>query len=384
MIGERARQEERRAVASTLRRFAQRVERSLFAGEEPDGDLACVPSLLAELRELGVLADPSPDHPGHELGVWGQHCREEGAGLSLLALSLLGEACAGFAAAVHAQGLGCLALDGQEGFPPGAALAAAFTPHYGLPFGPEGSGLRLEGQEGGLRLHGGSHFLLAAGPPAGLVCFARAGDGPEAEWAAVAVEGDAQGVELAPAGRRTGLRGAHQYHVRCEQAPVQRELQRGAAARRALQRVVACDWLGQAAIALGAARRAARDARTYAAQRYQGGRIIEEHASVRLLLGTAQYDAGLLADVLQRHAGVGLSSLEPAALLRWAAEARLAVGEHAQRAVTDCLQVLGGYGYMEDYGMEKRLRDVSVLKSLHGAPDRLRLLLDDLARGEDT
>lgn len=384
MIGERARQEEWRAVESTLRRFAERVERTLFDGEKPDGDLACVPSLLAELRELGVLADPSPDHPGHELGVWGQHCREEGAGLSLLALSTLGEACGGFAAAVHAQGLACLALDGQGDFPPGVLLAAVFMPHYGLPFGPEGSGLWLEGQGDGLRLRGESHFLLAAGPPAGLVCFARLGDGPEGEWAAVAVEGDAQGVELAPAGRRTGLRAAHQYHLRCEQAPLQHVLQRDAAAHHALQRVVACDWLGQAAIALGIARRDARVARAYAAQRYQGGRIIEEHASVRLLLGTAEYDAGLLADVLQRHAGVGLDSLEPAALLRWAAEARLAVGEHARRAVTGCLQVLGGYGYMEDYGMEKRLRDVSVLKSLHGAPDRLRLLLDGLARGEDT
>jgi alkylation response protein AidB-like acyl-CoA dehydrogenase len=61
--------------------------------------------------------------------------------------------------------------------------------------------------------------------------------------------------------------------------------------------------------------------------------------------------------------------------------ARLAVVEHAHRAVTDCLQTLGGYGYMEDYRLEKRLRDVSTLKSLHGPPDQLRLLLNDLARG---
>jgi hypothetical protein len=37
---------------------------------------------------------------------------------------------------------------------------------------------------------------------------------------------------------------------------------------------------------------------------------------------------------------------------------------------------------MEDYHLEKRLRDVSVLKSLHGAPDQLRLFLNELARTE--
>ena len=95
----------------------------------------------------------------------------------------------------------------------------------------------------------------------------------------------------------------------------------GEAARRPLQQVMACDWLGQAAIALGVARRSLRDSRAYTAQRYQGGR-------------------------------------------------------------THCLQTLGGYGYMEDYPFERRLRDVSTLKSLHGAPDQLRLLLNELAKDE--
>lgn len=43
-------------------------------------------------------------------------------------------------------------------------------------------------------------------------------------------------------------------------------------------------------------------------------------------------------------------------------------------------QTLGGYGYMEDYPFEKRLRDMSTLKSLHGALDQLKLFLNELAR----
>jgi alkylation response protein AidB-like acyl-CoA dehydrogenase len=90
----------------------------------------------------------------------------------------------------------------------------------------------------------------------------------------------------------------------------------------------------------------------------------------------------LLEAILYQHAGEPLSALNANLLLRWGLAARLAVVEHAARAVTDCLQTLGGYGYTEDYGLEKRLRDLSTLKSLHGPPDQLRLFLNQLARGE--
>jgi len=43
--------------------------------------------------------------------------------------------------------------------------------------------------------------------------------------------------------------------------------------------------------------------------------------------------------------------------------------------VNDSLQVLGGYGYMEDYRLEKRLRDALTLRSAAGrADDLLRLV----------
>jgi alkylation response protein AidB-like acyl-CoA dehydrogenase len=190
------------------------------------------------------------------------------------------------------------------------------------------------------------------------------------------------GLELEEVGHRTGLRAAGQYHLRCDRLVLGEEqiLHTGEAARRALAQIQACDWLGQAAIALGTARRALRASRAYAAERYQGGCLIEEHAAVQLLQGTAEYDVAVLASLLDRRASEPLASAEPGCLLAWACAARLAVGEHACRAVSNCLQTLGGYGYMEDYGLEKRLRDVSTLRGLHGAPDQLRLYLNDLCK----
>ena len=62
-----------------------------------------------------------------------------------------------------------------------------------------------------------------------------------------------------------------------------------------------------------------------------------------------------------------------------AAAAKLAATELAARAVTDSMQVLGGYGYMEDFGMEKRLRDVMVLRTACGPPAYLKQMVFDLS-----
>ena len=383
-------QHEQRTVEAALRRFAARVEQILFAGAGAEGDLARLPLLLAEARDTGLVTDPDPASPGYELGVWGQACHEEGSTRSLLALSLLGEACAGTACAIHAQGLACLALNGQRHVQSAAWLAAVFSPNYGVPLSArlksEGSGLRLMKVGDVLELNGTSHFLLAPDRPDKLICFAlqSVADQSTPEWAVLVIHSNATGVELTEVAHRTGLRAAKQYYLSCDHVVVSAHqvLREGEAALHSLQRVMACDWLGQAAIALGVARRALRDSRAYTAQRYQGGQIIQEHASIQLLQGTADYDIALMAAILYQHADEPLASLDPKALLRWAVHAKLAIVEHAYRAVTNCLQTLGGYGYMEDYHLEKRLRDVSVLKSLHGAPDQLRLFLSDLARME--
>ena len=65
-------QQEQLAVEAVLRRFADKVDQTLFAGEGADGDLACLPPLLAEARDMGLVADPDPASPGYHLGVWGR------------------------------------------------------------------------------------------------------------------------------------------------------------------------------------------------------------------------------------------------------------------------------------------------------------------------
>ena len=46
--------------------------------------------------------------------------------------------------------------------------------------------------------------------------------------------------------------------------------------------------------------------------------------------------------------------------------------------MSDMMQVFGGYGYMEEFGIERRLRDMQVLKLNAGSPLYLRKFIYDL------
>lgn len=362
-------------LLDTVDRLATKAEHRLFGAELPDGDLGAVEEVLLDAASIGLLADCDPDTG--RWGVWGSHVDTEGVGLSLAVLRRLGRVCAGLATAVHAQGLGVLLLgpDGRPpGMPEGGRLVAAFSPPYGVALDPRTFGDGLVLADG--RLQGTARFALVAGTADLVVLAARAGVGPDAGWVLLALPVATSGLRLEPTGARVGLRATGMVDVLSTDVtvPAGAERHHGEAAERLLRTTIGCDWLGQAAIALGSAERAVADANDYACSRVQGGVPIAELAAIRLLLGRAEHDLAVLEAVLDQHAGTPLTELDPTSLLRWGTDARLAAGEHAGRAVTNALQTMGGYGYMDEYGLSKRLRDLAALRVLHGGPDQLLLL----------
>jgi alkylation response protein AidB-like acyl-CoA dehydrogenase len=378
------------AFADVVDDYAGRAGDVLFdrhVGQGPDGDLDAIPQLVDEARTVGLVADSTGGAPGTDYGIWGDHVLEQGCDLDLRTLATLGRTCAGLAAALHAEGIGRLALGDAVTrstlIGGGDTVAAVFVPDYGVALDPraETDAVHLHGTGDGFCLRGSSGFVWSSGEPDWLTVVARTppGDHP-AEWVITGVRAAAPGVGLATNGHRIGLRAIGHHRVDFDDTPVADEavIARGDDALASVTRLVACDWLGCAAIALGAARRAHAQATAYAGARRQGGRTIAEHAAVRLLLAQASHHITTLETVLGRHATVPLDSLPHDDLLRWAITARLGVGEHAAAAVTDSLQVHGGYGYMDDYGLSKRLRDVHALGARHGSREQLLLLLHPL------
>ena len=256
----------------------------------------------------------------------------------------------------------------QEGFlPPG--IGAIISPHADDP-----ARIMTTAVKNGNRyvLSGAKSFVYSMSAVDAYVVLAR----EEREWACFLVPAGDSRVAVTDAGARTGLRACRVEHVAFNDVavPPEARIDRGGA-RGLVVRALCLNWAGMAAIAVGIARGAVAAARKYAAERYQGGALIEDHPAVRTLMAgslSAAAAAGTIAFSIDDRDFTSYDTLKKSA------EAKLAVMDLCARAVTDCLQCFGGYGYMEDFGMEKRLRDIMVLKSASGSPLYLRRLIFDI------
>ncbi|MFO1525157.1 MAG: acyl-CoA dehydrogenase family protein [Turneriella sp.] len=134
--------------------------------------------------------------------------------------------------------------------------------------------------------------------------------------------------------------------------------------------VMGINAAGLIAIQTGVATAAYECAQRYAAQRSQGGCLIKNHAAVQQLLMNSRA-AGTLGQAL-------LASLpvpNGVAALADIIEKRAAMHDLFLNSATDALQVFGGYGYMQDYGIEKLVRDQNQLVLLGGSASAAKLFL---------
>ncbi len=130
--------------------------------------------------------------------------------------------------------------------------------------------------------------------------------------------------------------------------------------------------LGIAAQALGIARAAFEAALLYARERVQFGKPIAEHQSI----------ANMLADMhtqinAARHMILYAARLRTAGLpcLSEASQAKLFASEMAEKVCSMAIQVHGGYGYLEDYAVERHYRDARITQIYEGTSEVQRLLI---------
>ncbi len=129
---------------------------------------------------------------------------------------------------------------------------------------------------------------------------------------------------------------------------------------------------GVGASAVGVARSAMEYAVKYAGQREQFGVPILMHQAVMFMLADMAKDieAGrLLAWQAAWKGSRGLDNSKEAAF------AKVFCGDMAMRVTTDAVQVLGGYGYIKDYPVEKLMRDAKVFQIYEGTAQIQRLLI---------
>ncbi len=122
-----------------------------------------------------------------------------------------------------------------------------------------------------------------------------------------------------------------------------------------------------AAIQTGNAEAAWLEARDYSAQRVQSGRVIAEHQEVRRTLVNMETRVQACRSFVYRAAAFAESPPSLAKAESMAVQAFRFCGDMAEAVCLDAVQTLGGYGYMKDYGVEKRLRDCKSLQAIMGS-----------------
>jgi hypothetical protein len=130
--------------------------------------------------------------------------------------------------------------------------------------------------------------------------------------------------------------------------------------------------IGIAAQAIGMARAAFEAALAYAKERVAFGKPIFEHQALQFRLAemATRIEA---ARQLVHHAASLKDAGQPC--LKEAAMGKLMASEMAERVCSDAIQIFGGYGYVNDFPVERIYRDVRVCQIYEGTSDVQKILI---------
>lgn len=137
---------------------------------------------------------------------------------------------------------------------------------------------------------------------------------------------------------------------------------------------------GVGAQAVGIAQGALDEALEYAKTRIQFGQPIASFQAVQMMLAdmAIQIEASrALVYEAARAADAGVKNIAGLAAM-----AKVMASDTAMRVTTDAVQILGGYGYMKDYPVEKMMRDAKITQIYEGTNQIQRLVIaSELIKG---
>lgn len=363
------------AVRDTVRTFSQEQLRPRSSDFEaakgyPDG-------LFEELAALGLMGMSAPEEFG-------------GAGLDSISYALaLIELAAGDGAlstivsiqnSLLVGGLLKLGTEAQkQRFLPDL-IAGKMIGAFGLTeadAGSDASALRTRAQrvDGGWKLNGAKQFITS-GKIAGLVIVFAVTD-PDAGKKGISaflVPTDREGYSVDKVEHKMGQAASDTCAIRFDDMFIEDDLlfgELGAGYRIALSNLET-GRIGIAAQSVGMAQAALEIAAQYAKERTSFGKPIIEHQAVGFRLAdlATRLEA---ARQMVLHAAAIKDAGEPC--LTEASMAKLFASETAEAVVSGAIQTLGGYGYLEEYGLAKIYRDVRVCQIYEGTSDIQKMVI---------
>jgi alkylation response protein AidB-like acyl-CoA dehydrogenase len=185
---------------------------------------------------------------------------------------------------------------------------------------------------------------------------------------------DTPGLQPQPPERKMGMRSSHTATVLLDgaQVPADRLVGEEGQGFRIAMSALDGGRLGISACAVGVAQAALDTAVSYAKERKQFGQRIADFQGLSFLLAdmATQVEAGralYLSAARLRDAGRPFGPQ--------AAMSKLFCTDTAMRVATDAVQVLGGYGYVEDFPAERYLREAKMLQIVEGTNQVQRIVI---------
>jgi len=135
-----------------------------------------------------------------------------------------------------------------------------------------------------------------------------------------------------------------------------------------------------AAQALGIAQGALDYAVQYAKDRHQFGKPIADFQGIQFMLADMEAQTAAARALVYRAAD--LVDRKSPEVTHAAAICKLFAADTAMRVTTDAVQVLGGYGYVREYPVERMMRDAKITQIYEGTSQVQRVVIArDLLRG---
>jgi alkylation response protein AidB-like acyl-CoA dehydrogenase len=329
-----------------------------------------------------------------EKGIFGLIFDEQHGGIgasalmTLVAIEEVSKHCATSGLILAVQELGSLGIklvgtdEQKQRFLPrlasGESLAAYALTEAGA--GSDSAAMASEARRDGEEyvLNGSKRFITNAGVAELYVCFAKTDKGAGHEGiSAFVVEADTPGFKVGRIEPKLGIKGSRTGELFFDDCHVPAANRLGAEGEgfALAMRVLDRSRPGIAAQALGLAQGATDYAVEYAKGRETFGEPIAKHQLVAGMLADMETSCEAARQLLYRCGAVIDSGVEGPELTKLSAMTKLFCSDVAMAVTTDAVQVLGGYGYIQEYPVERMMRDAKVTQIYEGTNQIQRLVI---------
>ncbi|MBI2983564.1 MAG: acyl-CoA dehydrogenase family protein [Chloroflexi bacterium] len=191
---------------------------------------------------------------------------------------------------------------------------------------------------------------------------------------AFAVEKGAPGFTVGKLEKKLGIRGSDTAQLHFTDVRVTDDQRLGAVGEGFAVALWTLDGgrIGIAAQAVGIARACLEDSLAYAKERHAFGQRIADFQAIQAKLADMATEIDAARLLVWRAASMRDRGERHSAA---AATAKLFASDVAVRAARECVQIFGGYGYLQDYPAERHYRDAKITEIYEGTSEIMQLVI---------